>query len=381
MIVKVKLRKRKISGGRESLYLDFYPPVLNAETGDFTRREFLNLYVFENNNNPLHKRHNKEALQIAEQCRQKRENNYNKPEIYTEFEKEQLIKQKNGEKDFVEYFESLCDKRKTSNHDNWVSAYGYLVKFTNGVLRFSDVDEKFCNDFKDFLLNVQSKRSDKRKLSQNSAVSYFNKLKATLKQAYKDGLLSYDLNSKISCIDSTEIMKQTLTIEELRLLAKSECRFKGLKNIVLFAGLTGLPYKEMQNLLWKQVEISESFGIRIKMVRQKTGKPLLINISEQALQLMGERGEPDSKVFKSLNNKDRYYYFPLWLAEVGIKKTMTFHDLRHTYGCLQIEFGVDVYTLQGNMGHSTPRQTMMYGKISDMKKREAADKIKIEISN
>jgi integrase len=57
---------------------------------------------------------------------------------------------------------------------------------------------------------------------------------------------------------------------------------------------------------------------------------------------------------------------------------MTFHDLRHSYGVIQIDLGTDLYTLQGNMGHATSRQTMLYGKISDARKREAAERIKLE---
>ena len=52
--------------------------------------------------------------------RQKRENFINKPEIYTGYEKEQLKIKERGEQNFVAYFKSLADKRKASNHDNWV---------------------------------------------------------------------------------------------------------------------------------------------------------------------------------------------------------------------------------------------------------------------
>jgi integrase len=266
-----------------------------------------------------------------------------------------------------------------SNNDNWISAYNYLVAFTKGNLRFADLNEKFCNDFKEYLLTTKSNKSSKKSLAQNSAVSYFNKLKAALKQAYKDGYLRSDLNSKIDCIETQDIIKQTLTIEELNTLAKAECKYPLLKEYVLFSALTGMPFKEMQNLNWGQVEVSESFGVRIKMIRQKTGKPYLINISEQSYDLMGQRKEPTDKVFQGINNRDRYYFFPLWLAEVGIRKDMTFHDLRHTYGSLQIDLGTDIYTLQGNMGHSTPRQSMKYGKISDQRKREAADRIRLKL--
>jgi integrase len=378
MATKVKLREKIISNHKLSLYLDFYPAIPHPETGEPTRREFLKMYIYSKAKDPIHKQHNKETLQIAEQIRQKRENHLNKPEIYTGFEKEQLRIKELGEQDFVIYFKNLSEKRKGSNHDNWVSAYNYLVLFTKGNLKFVNLDEKFCNEFKEFLLTTKSIKSSKSSLSQNSALSYFNKLKASLKQAYKDGYLQFDLNGRIKCIEPQETISQTLTIEELNILVKSECKYPMLKELVLFSALTGMAFKELQNLKWEQVEMSEFFGIRIKMIRQKTNKPYLINISEQSYILMGERKEPTQNVFAGINNRDRYEFFPKWIAEAGITKVMTFHDLRHTYGCLQIDLGTDIYTLQGNMGHSTPRQSMMYGKISDQRKRQAAERIKLE---
>ena len=55
MITKVKLRTKKISKGRKSLYLDFYPPIPHPKTGKPTRREFLGLYVYEKPKNPIDK--------------------------------------------------------------------------------------------------------------------------------------------------------------------------------------------------------------------------------------------------------------------------------------------------------------------------------------
>lgn len=379
MAIKVKLRQKAISKNRHSLYLDIYPPIPHPETGALTRREFLGMYLYDLAKNPIDRLHNKETLELAEQIRQKRENYINKPEIYTGYEKEQLKIKEQGEKNFVTYFKALVDKRTASNYNNWLSAYKYLETFTNGNLKFSDLTEKFCNAYKDFLLTTKSNRSSKKNLANNSAVSYFNKFKAALKQAYIDGYINSDLNARIKCIETKETIKQTLTIEELNVLAKTECKYPLLKKVVLYSALTGMPFKEMQNLEWKEIENSESFGIRIKMIRIKTGKPYFVNISKQAYCLLGERKNPTDKVFEGLSDEERYRQFPLWLAQAGITKEMTFHDLRHTYGCLQVDAGTDIYTLQGNMGHSTPRQTMAYGKISDQRKREAADKIKLDM--
>src|SRR5689334_9310511 len=123
MAIKVKLRTKAISGNRKSLYLDFYPAIPHPETGKPTRREFLGYYLFDKPKKAVDKQHNKETLQLADQIRQKRENHINKPEIYSGYEKEQLRIRERSEENFVEYFKILADKRKNSNHDNWISAY------------------------------------------------------------------------------------------------------------------------------------------------------------------------------------------------------------------------------------------------------------------
>jgi len=379
MAIKVKLREKQMSGNRQSLYLDFYPAIPHPKIGTLTRREFLGLYLFDKPQNPIDKQHNKETLQLAQQIRQKRENNLNKPEIYTDFEKEQLKIKERSEKDFVAYFKGLADKRKASNHDNWISAYKYLEKFTNGFLRFAEVNEQFCDEFKEFLLTSKSAKSSKRCLSKNSAVFYFNKLKAALKQAYKDGYLYTDLNSKVDCIETEDVIKHTLTFEELKVLAKTECDNNFCKRVVLFAAQTGIPFMEMKNLTWEQVDYSALYGFRISIQRQKTQKGYHTNISEEAYKYMGERRLPSDKVFEGLNNQIRYVDFQIFLAKAGITKKMTFHDLRHTYGTIQIDMGTDIYTLMGNMGHSNVKQTMRYAKHSNKLKREAADKIKLDL--
>ena len=55
MTVKVKLREKKISGNRQSLYLDFYPAIQHPETGNPTRREFLGMYLFDKTKNRVKK--------------------------------------------------------------------------------------------------------------------------------------------------------------------------------------------------------------------------------------------------------------------------------------------------------------------------------------
>ena len=380
MAIKVSLRQKEISGNRHSLYLDFYPAVPHPETGEPTRREFLGLYLFDKAKTPVDKEHNKDTLQIAEQIRQKRDNNLNKPEIYSAFEKEQLKQNEMGERSFVEYFKQLANKRKASNYDNWVSALKHLEKFTGGILKFTDLNEAFCNDFKEYLLTTKHKHSDKPLLSQNSALSYFNKVKAAMKQAYKDGYLKNNLNATIEPIKQAETQRNYLTIEELNALVKTDCANPLLKNAALFSALTGLRFSDIAKLLWGEIEYVEGQGYFIHFMQQKTKGVEVLPISEQAYGLLGERQKPTDRVFEGLQySAYQNKHLLKWISKAGITKDITFHCFRHTFATLQLSSGTDIYTVSKMLGHRELKTTQIYAKIIDHTKRTAADKIKLDL--
>jgi integrase len=415
MATKVKLRQRAISGNRQSLYLDFYPPITHPETGEPTRREYLGLYLYidktelkkeielkkkikenELKNRDVEKLenvykilkpltkiqqiHNTETLQIGESIRQKRENFLNKPEIYNDYEKEQLRKKEKGEQCFIEYFRKLTNKRKTSNRDNWVSALNYMEAFTNSKLKFADLNEKFFEDFKEYLLTTKSKKSDKTTLSKNSAVSYFNKVKAALKQAYKDDILQTDLNAKISPIKAVETRREYLTIEELNKLLNTPCNNNLLKRAALFSALTGLRFSDIKKMIWGELEYIEGQGYFLNFSQKKTNGIEYYPISEQAVSLLNEKGEPTAKVFEGLEysayqNKHLFQ----WIGAAGITKNITFHCFRHTFATLQLSHGTDIYTVSKMLGHKDLKTTQIYAKIVDESKRKAADRIKLDM--
>jgi integrase len=272
----------------------------------------------------------------------------------------------------------LTDERKKSNHNNWVSCFNYLEKFTDGSLYFGELNEKFCSDFRRFLLNSKSFRSEKSKLSQNSALSYYNKFKAALNQAFADGYIQSDLSRKVEGIKPVEIRRNFLTMEELNKLAKCETDHKLMKRAALFSALTGLRYSDIEKLKWKEVEVIEGEGYFLNFKQQKTKGIEVLPISEQAFQLMGVRRNPDEKVFQGLSDRDRYYHFPVWVSQAGITKEVTFHCLRHTFATLQLTKGTDIYTVSKLLGHRELKTTQVYAKIIDQTKRDAVNKIIIE---
>jgi len=371
-MTKVFLRQKKISGNRHSFYLDFYPPIAHPDTGKHTRREFLGLYTYDKPKNPIDKKQNEDAKNIAENTRAKRQLEIqNKHFGFLSKDKQRA--------DFIEYFKDLADKRKASNHDNWISAYHHLVKFSGGSLPFNDLDENICVEFREYLLKAKSNKSEYKTLSQNSAHGYFNKLKATLKQAYKDGYLLIDLNSKIERIKEAETERQFLTMEELNTLANKECTIPVLKKAGLFSALTGLRFSDIEKLIWGQVQYSKSEGYSLQFRQKKTGGVEVAPISEQAYKLLGEPQEPTQKVFQNLKySTQNNTYLKEWLNSAGIRKHITFHCFRHTFATLQLSFGTDLYTVSKMLGHREIRTTQQYAKVIDKTKQVAANKIKLE---
>ncbi len=381
MAIKVTLRQKPISKGRKSLYLDFYPPISILGTDNTTRREFLGLYIYDKPKNPLHKLDNKQTLLLAEQIRQTRFNELSKPEVYTAFELAQLEAKEKGKLSFIAYYEQQMEKRNGKNYDVWYSSFYYLKAFTNKCLKFADLNEKFCNDYKDYLLTAKSRRSNKTSLSQNTAHSYFNKFKATLKQAFIDNLLPFDLNAKIKPIKQTDTNRIFLSLEELNQLVKADCPNPILKQASLFSALTGLRFSDIEKLIWSEITFEQNIGYSYQFKQKKTGNIEYLPIPEQAYNLLGERKEPNQKVFEGL-----YYSAHLnnqllkWVMNAGITKHITFHSFRHTYATLQLKGGTDIYTVSKMLGHKELKTTQIYAKIVDETKRNATNKIILDLS-
>ncbi|GAB1418114.1 hypothetical protein MASR2M12_08790 [Bacteroidales bacterium] len=106
MPTKIKLRQKKISNGRESLYFDIYPPIFNPVTGIESRREFLNLYIYSNPQTKEQADHNLNTFQTANEVLQEKQTLLEQGKY--EFTPEQPVKvsfkeieRKNSDKDFL----------------------------------------------------------------------------------------------------------------------------------------------------------------------------------------------------------------------------------------------------------------------------------------
>jgi integrase len=369
----VKLREKKLSHGMLGLYIDFYPPVHIPETGKTTRREHLKIRIHEKPMTAHEKEVNRIGKAKAESIRSEREIQF----MNKSFDFNDRLSSK---MDFLAYFLAKARKRNQSkgNYDNWYGAYKYLSLYTNGQCKFGDVSEKFCEGFKSFLNNVKSIKSNTVGLAQNSQVSYFNKFKAAVKEAFEERLFTLNPVLRVKGIAQAETQREYLTLEELKSINVTDCDPPVLKRAAIFSALTGLRWSDMIKLTWKDVQHSQHDGYFIRFIQQKTRGTETLPIPEQAYEQFGERRSPDDRIFTGLKYS-AYTNVQLarWILKAGITKKITFHCFRHTYATLQLTMGTDIYTVSKLLGHRHIKTTEVYGKVIDKRKIEAVNRIKI----
>lgn len=359
--MKVEIREKKLNKGKLSLYLDIYHE---------GKREykFLKLYPLENPKTKEERSSNAEIMRKANALRIKTENHLiNQRDIQQGIKKSDIY--------FLDYFNELTVQRKRSpgNYGNWDSAYKILLKYYGDKkVKVADLTDDDLSKIKSYILNTYRTKSE-RPLSQNAALSYFNKVKACLNQAFDDRLISDKIGTRAKAIKAAETRREYLTEEELNKVINTDCEYQLLKKAFLFSVYTGLRWSDINKLLWKDIQHTADVGYSIHFKQQKTSGIEYHPISKKAIELIGEPKGGEERVFKGLKYS-AWHNLKLaqWIMKAGITKKITFHSGRHTYSTLMLTKNVDITVLSKLLGHKDIKTTQVYAKVIDQRKIDAA---------
>lgn len=103
---------------------------------------------------------------------------------------------------------------------------------------------------------------------------YFDVVVIALNKAVKDELISANPAHKINYKDrpqAGEATKVYLTLDEVKALASTECKYPQLKKAFLFACFCGLRYSDIKNLVWGQLHQISDEAYQVEIKQQKTG--------------------------------------------------------------------------------------------------------------
>ena len=362
----VTLLKRPIKNGRLSLYLDYYPEVRNPETMKLTRREYLGIYIYARPKTKAKKEFNEDMMQKAEAIRNLRFNSLLN-EQFGFFDHDKL------QGDFLGWFEKIASKKR----DKVMSAYLHFNNFVHGKCRFIDVNQTLCEKFATYLLEeAKGLRHGKERLSRNSASAFYCAFRSVLKKANKAKLLRENVNDYLESIPTEDVEKEFLTLDEVKKLVATPCKYDVLKRASLFSCLTGLRISDIENLKWENICEASEGGLCMHIRTQKTKTVAVLPISDEAVELCGERSE--GKIFKGFRRSMANKPLKDWLKDAGITKQFSFHGFRHTYATLQISAGTDIYTVSKMLTHRSVQTTQIYAALVSEKKRETVGRISLK---
>lgn len=237
---KGQLSKENHEKGRSikiSLYLLYH-----FGPGQKREYEWLDLFLYDKPKNQIQKDHNKITWQLAETIKAKKM-------VEDQTTAHGFISKIKSRFCFVAYFKTLVDtKESTGNYGNWLSTHGHLVEFTKGrLVPLETVDERFLESFKEYLLTCKVRKGKgTTKLNKNSASSYFNKVRAALRNAFKDRMIKDNPALRVKCITGQSTQVEWYKIE-------NEFRIDLPAEIVLYSILDNesygdsISFKELQS--------------------------------------------------------------------------------------------------------------------------------------
>ena len=248
----------------------------------------------------------------------------------------------------------------------------YLDSIYKPNILLKEVDKEFCKGYIAFLRTCTF-NNGKKTLSSTTCRIFVNRLTAALSLAVNEGLIErnpFKLEQKEKP-KKDSAMREFLTIEEIKQVMATPCRYDIVKSAFLFSCFTGLRYSDIKSLTWDEVhKAADGKTLYIEHKQVKTKNMVTIPLSAEALKWMPKQSKNHEQVFYHLKITHTTVEVLLaeWMAEAGIQKHITYHCSRHTAATLLLTLGADLYTVSKILGHRSIKTTEIYAKIMDKKK-------------
>jgi integrase len=213
----------------------------------------------------------------------------------------------------------------------------------------------------------------------------FRTLRAAFNLAVKWQLLTENPFTKSSQVKTPEQLPSHLSKEDFRRLLTS-VKEPVLREVFLFAALTGLRLGEILNLKWNDIDLqrrqiaivsNESFST-------KTGKYRIVPMNGLIYELLSQKSATanfTTYVFHrngyQLQSSYVSHKFKRYVRSLGLNDAIHFHSLRHTFATWLVQDGVSIYEVQKLLGHSSVKVTEVYSHLAASELHNAVNKISL----
>ena len=281
---------------------------------------------------------------------------------------------------FIAYMESYIKRRKgvdmkARTHTSHANKIKHLKAFKS-TIAFEDFNIHLIEELNGYLKN-------KCGYKPNTIHNHHKVFKQYVRRAIRDKYIKYEDNPYLEYKTNWKYIKvEYLKPSEVQKIEKykpSNVMMAKVKDYFLFSCYTGLAYADYSNISFEDVKQSDNGKYYIEMERQKTGKMIRLPISE-LFQVLGEKSKAETLLVKYLDKyeelenrpkKERCFFkmsnqkmnenLKLLAKECKIKKEITTHFGRHTFGTILCnDLKVPITVVKELMTHSSIVQTAKY---------------------
>ncbi len=428
-----QLKKRILTGGRIALYLEYY--LGRTETPKYDanglqmhypagtkmagkpmytvkherKKEELKLYLIAKPRTPEEKERNKETLLLAEQVRQKREqemlndvmgyrvNTHKNDNIfdyfetyladYTKKDKRNINLAINRFKSFLREYRPLCATKKTAKEIAAIDAewaekhknvHGRHVLNENSYYRFSlkpgQLNSEMVRRFVDYL---------KANSEGEGASTAYARFKKVLKNAHEQGILKTYPCAGISCQRNDVLTKDVLSPEEVSQLVRTHYPGENpeIRRAFILTLYTGIRFCDIKELTYADVDYANgilSFD-QSKTVGHSSASRVSIPLRPDLFRLIGtakEYGKAKSdRIFNLPSHTMCLKALSRWTTRAGIEKHITWHCGRHSFATNILTGGANIKVVSSLLGHSGLQYVAKYTRALDDAKQKAIDSL------
>ncbi len=246
----------------------------------------------------------------------------------------------------------------------------HTLEFMQHTYRRDDIyldelNRQFVKDY-EFWLKTE------RKCCHNTAAKYLKNFKKIVLIAMEKEWLERDPFAGLK-FTLEDVERDFLESHEIEMMWRKQIgieRLEQVRDIFMFCSLSGLSFSDVKQLRPEHIATDTHGNKWIRKARQKTRNMCNIPLMEIPLQIIEKyRDYPycvAHGVLLPVLSNQKYNSYLKELADIcGIKKKISSHVARHTFGTYALANGVSIESVAKMLGHTDTKMTRRYARVLD----------------
>ncbi len=380
-----KIRKKALSDGTISLYLDYYfgrenvydPKKGKMVTKMLRKREYLSLYLTQRPRTPIEREQNRATWEMAMKIR------FERAQEVLENGKGYRLKINSEDINFHEYIKSYIENYTKKDYRMITIAYNRFMDFLKSKSKYGGLiqcikPEQITPDMiKEFTDYLQSRSVGE------GAKSIYQRFKKIIKHAIEHDIMTKDPCANITIkVDDNVLRKDVLSQEEMQQLIATHYEFESpvIRRAFILCLYCGLRFCDVKDLTFANVDYSNKL---LKFEQNKTkghsaNSGVVIPLNDSLLELIGkpqDQNKRDEKIFPLPSYEACLKALHRWVKHAGINKHISWHCARHSFATNILSNGANIKTVASLLGHSGLRYTEKYTRAVDSLKQDAINSL------